>query len=178
MLPLWKNSWKALWLNLQPSLQMILWWKHNRSYCKLGLSLLLKTKAAVSKEDNPNWWEAIYGPFAVIYRSNCYWGWNSGSNGCMGGCWPNRRYECSPINFGIQAEMFPDEVIKKFKVQFVPEEINRLKTLIFLYLCSCCSMDNRSSNRVEIQTRRYYCYIPLYNLGRRRKNVCGSAIRF
>jgi len=80
---------------------------------------LLKAKAAASKEDNPNWWQAMNGPCAQEY-------WESA---CIEvetleamDAWTvvERKDEMNvlPSTWAFKCKRYPDGLIKKFKARF------------------------------------------------------------
>ena len=116
-----------------------------------------------------------------ILEMHCYWGWNSESNGCMRGCWPNWMFEVSSIYFGIQAETFSWWIYQEVQSLILCQRKSSDWRYWFLFdLCFYCSRDNSSSyahprniTEVETWTIRYLCCIHSCNLGGRKKLFMG-----
>ncbi|KAL7448122.1 hypothetical protein ACHAXS_000127, partial [Conticribra weissflogii] len=81
--------------------------------------LMLQAKAATSKEDNPNWWQAMNGPFCEEYwKAACV---EVETLKEMDTCEVVDREEnmnVLPSTWAFKCKRFPDRLIKKFKAQF------------------------------------------------------------
>jgi hypothetical protein len=81
--------------------------------------LFLKAKAAASKDDNPNWWQAMRGPFADDYWKAAITEIETLEN--MGAWDVVDRPENGNVidsTWAFKVKRFPDGLIKKFKARF------------------------------------------------------------
>ena len=87
--------------------------------CNWVHPLFLKAKSAASKEDNPNWWQAMNGPFADDF-------WKAAVTEIETlegmGAWDivDRQPEMNVIDstWAFKLKRYPDGLVKKFKARF------------------------------------------------------------
>ena len=118
----------------------------------------MKARAEASKEDNPNWKEAMLGPFKEEF-------WKAAMKEIVTleemGAWTvvDREEGMNVIDsiWAFKLKRYPDRVVKKFKARFCAHGDQQLKGVDFL--CSSCAMDDGLSDAdsggsfaVEIKT--------------------------
>ena len=101
--------------------------------CKWVHLFFLKAKSAASKEDNPNWWQAMSGPFA-----DDYWRAAVTEIGTLESmrAWDivDRKDDMNIIDstWAFKLKRYPDGLIKKLRPAFVHEETSKSKEWISL----------------------------------------------
>ena len=87
--------------------------------CNGVRSLFLKAKSTGSKEDNPNWWQAVNGPFAdEFWKAACK---EIETLEAMG-AWEVTDFikgmNVIDSTWAFKCKHYPDGLIKKFKAHF------------------------------------------------------------
>ena len=81
--------------------------------------ILLKTKANASKEDNPNWWEAVYSPFPGDYRkTDCKEVETLEKMGVWEIFGHTPEMNVLELTWESKIKRFPSDLTKKYKARF------------------------------------------------------------
>ena len=81
--------------------------------------LLLQAKSQASKEDNPNWWQAMNGPFAEEYwKAACIEIETLEKMDAWSVMERSDDMNVLPSTWAFKCKRFPDGLIKKFKARF------------------------------------------------------------
>ena len=96
--------------------------------CKWIHPLMLHAKAEASKEDNPNWWQAMNGTFAKEYwRAACVEVETLESMNAWEVFSREDDMNVLPSMWAFKFKLYPDGLVKKFKARFCARGDKKIK---------------------------------------------------